>query len=97
MVVVKKPNGKWRMCTDYTDLNKACPKDSYPLPSIDQLAYGASGQEMMSFLDAYLGYNQIQMYRPNTPKIVFTIDTTNYCYKVMPFGLKNTGATKASS
>ena len=93
VVLVKKPNGKWRMCTDYTDLNKACPKDSYPLPSIDRLVDGASGQEMMSFLNAYSNYNQIQMYRPNIPKTVFTTDTTNYCYKVMSFGLKNAGAT----
>ncbi|XP_068461731.1 uncharacterized protein [Phaseolus vulgaris] len=93
VVLVKKPNGKWRMCTDYTDLNKACPKDTYPLPNIDRLVDGASGQEMMSFLDAYSGYNQIQMYEPDVPKTAFTTDTANYCYKVMPFGLKNAGAT----
>ena len=92
-VLVKKPNGKWRMCTNYTDLNKACPKDTYPLPNIDRLVDGASGQEMMSFLDAYSGYNQIQMYELDIPKIAFTTDTANYCYKVMPFGLKNAGAT----
>ena len=93
VVLVKKPNGKWRMCIDYTDLNKACPKDSYPLPSIDRLVDGASGQEMISFLDAYFGYNQIQMHEPDISKIASTTDTTNYCYKVMPFGLKNVGAT----
>ena len=93
VVLVKKPNGKWRMCTDYTDLNKACPKDSYPLPSIDRLVDGASGKEMMSFLDAYSGYNQRQMYEPDIPKTAFTTDTANYCYKVMPFGLQNVGAT----
>jgi len=92
-VLVKKPNGKWRMCTDYTHLNKACLKDTYPLPNIDRLVDGAFGQEMMSFLDAYSGYNQIQMYEPDVPKTAFTIDTANYCYKVMPFGLKNAGAT----
>jgi len=81
------------MCTDYTDMNKACPKDTYPLPNIDRLVDGASGQEIMSFLDAYSGYNQIQMYEPNIPKTAFTTDTANYCYKVMPFGLKNAGAT----
>ncbi|XP_068497948.1 uncharacterized protein [Phaseolus vulgaris] len=93
VVLVKKPNGQWRMCTDYTDLNKACPKDTYPLPNIDRLVDGASGQEMMSFLDAYSGYNQIQMYAPDIPKTAFTTDVANYCYKVMPFGLKNAGAT----
>ena len=75
VVLVKKANGKWRMCTDYTDLNKACPKDSYPLPSIDRLVDGASGQEKMSFLDAYSGYNQVQIcscWLTRTPSCVST-------------------------
>ena len=96
VVLVKKPNGKWRICIEYTDLNKACSKDSYPLPSIDRFVDEASGQEMMSFLDAYSGYNQIQMHRPDIPKTTFTTDTANYCYKVMPFGLKNAQATYQS-
>ncbi|XP_068497851.1 uncharacterized protein [Phaseolus vulgaris] len=62
VVLVKKANGKWRMCVDFTDLNKACPKDSYPLPSIDALVDSASGCEMLSFLDAFSGYNQIKMH-----------------------------------
>jgi len=62
VVLVKKANRKWRMCVDFTDLNKACPKDSYPLPSIDALVDSASGCEMLSFLDAFLGYNQIKMH-----------------------------------
>lgn len=57
MVMVKKANGKWRMCTDYTNLNEACPKDSYPLTSIGALVDGASGHRMLSFLDAYSDYN----------------------------------------
>jgi len=57
IVLVKKSNGKWRMCTDYTDLNKACPKDAYPLPSIDRLVDEAAGHRMLSFLDAFSGYN----------------------------------------
>jgi len=57
VVMVKKSNGKWRMCVDYTDLNKACPKDTYPLPSIDRLVGNTSGYGMLSFLDAYSGYN----------------------------------------
>ena len=81
------------MCTDYTDLNKACSKDSYPLPSIDRLVGGASGQAVMSFLDAYSGYNQIQMYEPDVPKKAFATEMANYCYKVMPFRLKNAWAT----
>ncbi|RDX78393.1 hypothetical protein CR513_41342, partial [Mucuna pruriens] len=57
VVIVRKANGKWRMCTDYTDLNKACPKDPYPLPNIDWLVDGASGFALLSFMDAYSGYN----------------------------------------
>ena len=60
--MVKKSNGKWQMCIDYTDLNKACPKDPYPLPSIDGLVDAASGFCFLSFMDAYLGYNQIPMH-----------------------------------
>ncbi|XP_027342848.1 uncharacterized protein LOC113855410 [Abrus precatorius] len=59
VVMVKKANGKWRMCKDFTDLNKACPKDAYPLPNIDTLVDGAAGHRIQSFLDAYSGYNQI--------------------------------------
>ncbi|XP_020235170.1 uncharacterized protein LOC109815012 [Cajanus cajan] len=93
LVMVKKPNGKWRMCTDYTNLNKACPKDAYPLPNIDRLVDGASGHKVLSFLDAYLGYNQIRMHPHDEEKTAFITDSANYCYRVMPFGLKNAGAT----
>lgn len=65
IVMVKKPNEKWRMCTDYTDLNKTCPKDAYPLCSIDKLMNGASNYKMLSFMDAYSGYNHIPMYAPD--------------------------------
>jgi len=93
VVLVKKANGKWRMCVDFTDLNKACPKDSYPLPSIDALVDSASGCKMLSFLDAFSGYNQIKMHPRDESKTTFMTETCNYCYKVMPFGLKNAGAT----
>ncbi|XP_017420406.2 uncharacterized protein LOC108330432 [Vigna angularis] len=93
VVMVKKASGKWRMCTDYTDLNKACPKDSHPLPSIDALVDGASGHRVLSFLDAYSGYNQIPMYGPDIEKTAFITEKANFCYEVMPFGLKNAGAT----
>ena len=93
MVIMKKASGKWRMCTDFTDLNKACPKDAYPLPSIDRLGDGASDHNFLSFLDVYSGYNQITMYGPDRSKTTFITDQANYCYEVMPFGLKNTGAT----
>jgi len=93
VVLVKKANGKWRMCVDFTDLNKACPKDSYPLPSIDALMDSASGCKMLSFFDAFSGYNQIKMHPRDESKTTFMTETCSYCYKVMPFGLKNAGAT----
>ena len=61
VVMVKKANGKWRMCVDFTDLNKACPKDSYPLLRIDQLVDSIVGHQLLSFMDAFSGYNQIKM------------------------------------
>nr|KYP75017.1 Retrovirus-related Pol polyprotein from transposon 17.6 [Cajanus cajan] len=93
VVLVKKSSGKWRMCTDYTDLNKACPKDAYPLPCIDRLVDGASGHSIFSFLNAYSGYNQIKMHTADEEKTAFITENANFCYKVMLFGLKNVGAT----
>ena len=81
------------MCVDYTDLNKACLKDPYLLPSIDGLVDAASGFRFLSFMDAYSGYNQIPMHRFNEEKPAFITPMANYCYKVLPFGLKNVGAT----
>jgi len=91
--MVKKANGKWRMCVDYTYLNKACPRDAYPLPNIDRLVDGATGNKVLNFLDAYSGYNQIPMAASDMNKTAFIIDDTNYFYKVMAFGLKNVGET----
>jgi len=93
VVMVKKSSSKWRMCVDYKDLNKACPKDSYPLPNIDRLVDRAAGHKILSFLDAYSGYNQISMHHSVRGKTAFTTDDANYFYKVMSFGLKNVGAT----
>ena len=59
--MVNKSNGKWRMYVDFTDLNKACPKDSFPLPRIDQLVDSITGHELLNFMDAFSGYNQIMM------------------------------------
>ena len=59
--MVKKANGKWRMCVDFTDLNKACPKDSYPLPHINQLVDSTTGHKLLSFMDAFSSYTQIRM------------------------------------
>jgi len=93
VVLVKKSNGQWRMCVDYTDISKACLKDAYPMPSIDRLVDGAAGNRVLSFLVAFSGYNQIPMYDQDIGKTTFITEASNYCYQVMPFGLKNVGAT----
>ena len=93
VVMVKKANKKWRMCVDFTDLNKACPKDSYPLPRIDQLVDSTAGHRLLSFMDAFSGYNQIRMDEVDQEKTSFVTSQGLFCYKVMPFGLKNAGAT----
>ena len=93
MVMVKKANGKWRMCVDFTNLNKVCPKDSYPLPRIDQLVDSTAGHRLLSFMDAFSSYNQINMDKEDQEKTSFITSQGLFCYKVMSFGLKNTGAT----
>ena len=84
--MVKKPNEKWRICIGYIDLNKAYPKDSFPIPRIDQLVDATTGHKLLSFMDAYSGYNQIYMSREDEDKTAVTTDHGLYCYKVMPFG-----------
>jgi hypothetical protein len=93
VVIVKKANGKWRMCTNYTDLNKACPKDPFPLPCIDKLVDNYTGYKYLSFMDAYSGYNQIPMHPEDQEKTAFITDMGVYCYTMIPFDLKNAGAT----
>nr|KYP58883.1 Retrovirus-related Pol polyprotein from transposon opus [Cajanus cajan] len=93
VVMEQKSNGNWRMCTEFTDLNKACPKDSYSLPNIDCLVDSASGYELLSFMDAYSGYNQIRMHPADEDKTAFIADQATYYYRVMPFSLKNARAT----
>ena len=93
MVMVKKANGKWRMCVDFTNLNKACPKDSYPLPRIDTLVDSTPKHELLSFMDAFSGYNQIKMNEEDQERTSFVTSQGLFCYKVMPFGLKNIRAT----
>ena len=92
-VVVKKKTGKWRVCVDFTSLNRACPKDCFPVPKIDQLVDSTSGHARMSFLDAYRGYHQIALHEPDREKTAFITPRGVFCYRVMPFGLKNAGAT----
>jgi hypothetical protein len=93
VVLVKKSNGKWRMCVDFTDLNKACPKDSFPLPRIDALVDSTSRVQVAQLHGCILGIQP----DPHAPRrsrkdYAFIIDRGLYCYKVMPFGLKNAGA-----
>ena len=93
VVMVKKANGKWRMCVNFTDLNQVCPKDSFPLPRIDQLVDSTTGHKLLMFMDAFSGYNQIQMAEEDQEKTAFVTSQRLYCYRVMPFGFKNVGAT----
>ncbi|RVW98476.1 Transposon Ty3-I Gag-Pol polyprotein [Vitis vinifera] len=91
VVVVPKKEGKWRVCVDYTNLNNVCPKNSFPLPRIDQIVDSIAGQGMLSFLDAFSGYHQILMSPADEEKIAFITPHGLYCYKVMSFRLKNAG------
>uniref|UniRef100_A0A2N9FF19 Integrase catalytic domain-containing protein n=1 Tax=Fagus sylvatica TaxID=28930 RepID=A0A2N9FF19_FAGSY len=82
VVMVKKANGKWRMCVDFTDLNKACPKDSFPLPRIDQLVDSTAGHRLLTFMDAFSGYNQIMMDDADQEKTSFITSKGLFCYKI---------------
>ena len=93
IVPVKKKNGQIRACVDYRDVNKACPKDDFPLPNMDVLIDSTSGQGMLSFMDGFSGYNQIKMSSRDAEKTAFRTPVGNFYYTVMPFGLKNAGAT----
>ena len=93
VVLIKKANGKWRLCIDFTDVNRACPKDSFPLPQIDLIVDATTGHKLLSFIDAFSGYNQIRIDPSDQEKTSFVIGQGTYCYQVMPFGLKNAGAT----
>jgi ribonuclease HI len=92
-VMVKKANGKWRMRIDFTDLNKACPKDEFPLPRIGSLVDAAASSELMSLLDCYSGYHQIWKKKEDKPKTSFITPSGTYCYLRMPEGLKNAGGS----
>uniref|UniRef100_A0A2N9JB12 RNA-directed DNA polymerase n=1 Tax=Fagus sylvatica TaxID=28930 RepID=A0A2N9JB12_FAGSY len=93
IVPVKKKNGQIRCCVDFRNLNKACPKDEFPLPNMDLLIDSAAGSAMFSFMDGFSGYNQIRMSPRDAEKTAFRTPIGNFYYTVMPFGLKNAGAT----
>lgn len=93
VVMVKKNNVKWRSCVDYIDLNKACPKDAYPLLSIDQLIDATAKHLLLTFMDAFSGYHQIKMAEVDIPKNAFITHRAMYTVKVISFGLVNAGAT----
>lgn len=84
-----KSNGKWMMFIDFTDLNKARPKDNFPLLRIDQLVDVTARHEMLSFMDTYSGYNQLKMYLPDHKKTSFITSRGLYCYAMMPFRPRN--------
>ncbi|GKC78837.1 reverse transcriptase domain-containing protein, partial [Tanacetum coccineum] len=92
-VMVKKHDGSWRTCVDFKDLNKACPQDGYPLLKIDWKIESLCGYPFKCFLDAYKGYHQIKMAEEDEEKTAFITSQGIFCYKKMPFGLKNVGAT----
>ncbi|KAK5826749.1 hypothetical protein PVK06_021679 [Gossypium arboreum] len=93
IVPVPKKDGKVRICVDYRDLNKASPKDNFSLPHIDTLVDNTAGYSLFSFMDGFSGYNQIKMHPEDMNKTIFVTMWGTFCYKVMPFGLKNAGAT----
>jgi hypothetical protein len=92
-VPMKKKNEKWRMCVDFTDLNKACKKDDFPLERVDKIVDDATNSEMLSLLDMFLGYHQIRVWREDEEKPSFVTPFGTFCWIRMPEGLKNAGCT----
>ncbi|KAL0289199.1 UNVERIFIED_CONTAM: Retrovirus-related Pol polyprotein from transposon [Sesamum angustifolium] len=93
VVLVPELGGKCRMCIDFRELNKACPKNFYPLPRIDQLVNSTSGCESLSMMDASQGYHQIMLALEDRKRVSFITSTGTFCYVAIPFGLKNADAT----
>jgi hypothetical protein len=93
VIVPKKNTDVQRVCVDYTSLNNHCPKDPFPLPYIAQIIDSTAGCARLSFLDAHFGYNQIKLKKEDEEKTAFITPYGVFCYQVMPFGLKNAGAT----
>jgi hypothetical protein len=92
-VLIPKMNKDWRMCIDYTGLNKVCKKESFVLPRIDQVVDSKVGCSLLSFLDFYSGYHQIPLKIEDQIKTSFIIPFGAFYYKTMSFSLKSTGAT----
>jgi hypothetical protein len=92
-VPVKEKNGKWRMCVDFTDLNKACKKDDFPLERVDKIIDDAANSEMLSLLDMFSGYHQIRVRKADEEKTSFITPFGTFCFVRMPEGLKNAGCT----
>ena len=93
IVPVLKKDGKVRMCVDYRDLNRASPKDNFPLLHIDTLVDNTAKHSLFSFMDGFSSYNHIRMAPEDMEKTIFLTMWGTFCYKVMLFGLKNAGAT----
>ena len=93
VVVVLKNEGKWRVCIDFTNLNEACPKDSFPLPCINQIVDATLRHKMILFMDVFFCYNHIPMYPLNSEKTTFITSLWTFDYNVMPFSLKNAKTT----
>jgi hypothetical protein len=93
VLVRKKNTNEWRMCVDYTDLNKHCPMDPFGFPRIDQVIDSTAGCDLLSILDYYFGYHQITIKEEVKETTAFITPFSTYCYTTMSFGLKNTGAT----
>jgi hypothetical protein len=93
VLVLKKNKVDWRMCVDYTDLNKHCPKDPFGLPRIDQVVDSTAGCSVLSFLDCYSWYHQINLAKEDEEKTTLIIPFGAFCYTYMSFSLKNAGAT----
>jgi hypothetical protein len=97
IVMVQKKSGKWRMCIDFTSLNKACPKDNFPLPRIDRIVDSVVGCEVMSLLDYFSGYHQIYMKEEDKASTSFITPFGTYCFIRMPKGLKTLGPLSLGS
>jgi hypothetical protein len=93
IMMVRKKNRKWQMCTNFTDLNKCCPKDDFPLTRIDQIVNSAVGCDIMALLDYFSGYHQIWLRKEDEEKTSFITPFGTYCYMRMPEGIHNVGPT----